>query len=455
MRTIFIPLYQGYTARNFFYTDVFKTLKNREDLRLVIFTSKLKADYYRKKFGSNKVIIEELEYFKESGFRKFFTNLCYYSIPTRSGYIQIRRFFANKKKVIKLIYRLLVNRVLARIKLYRMLLRWFDQTFLTLNIFEKYFEKYQPDLVYLPHFINLMDMELSKEAKKRGVPRIGLVNSWDNVSSRGICRALPDKIIAHNHYVRDQLKKYHDFPKKNVFMSGIPQFDIYFKGGLTPREEFLKKAKIPITKRYILFCPIGKRFSKTEWQVVMMIDQTIKEGQLPKDLHILIRNNPVLNMYLGDLKENENITIEYPGKKFEGGGMNDWEFTEEDIQHLADSICYSELYVGCASTMVMDSVAYNKPLICINFDGNEKLSFYEGINWTFTSTHYKTIIETGAVTLANNKQGLIEWINKYLQNPKLLDTERKQMLVDHCFKIDGLAGQRVGEFILKYLDEKK
>jgi len=54
MKTIFVALFQGYTARNFFYTDVFKTLKQRDDLRLVIFCLPLKADYYRQKFGSEE-----------------------------------------------------------------------------------------------------------------------------------------------------------------------------------------------------------------------------------------------------------------------------------------------------------------------------------------------------------------------------------------------------------------
>jgi hypothetical protein len=300
-----------------------------------------------------------------------------------------------------------------------------------------------------------MDMELSKEAKKRGLFRVGLVNSWDNVSSRGLCLGLPDKIIAHNNYVKEHLRQYHDFKEENIYVSGVPQFDLYFKGEFSSRPKFLKQARIPQNKRFILFCPAGERFFKTEWQTVKIIEEAIKQGQLPRDLHILVRNNPVIDIYLGELKESENITIEYPGKKFSGGKMNDWEFEQDDIQHLADSLYHAAIYVGCASTMVIDISSFNRPLIGVNFDGWEKLGFYEGIKWTFTTTHFKTIVETGGITLVHNPPELINWLNKYLEDPRLNYQNRQKIIFEQNGETDGLAGERIGHYILKCLDQSK
>lgn len=451
MKTIFIPLYKGYTARNFFYTDIFKILKQRHDLRLVVFCLPLKADYYRKKFGSERVIIEAVESVEEQGLKKRFKNLCFYSSPLRSTYIQIRRFFITERNIFKFVYRLFLNQILSRIKLYRMFLRWIDYKFFTTDCFKEYFDMYQPNLVYVPHFINAMDIELSKQAKRRGVFRIGMVNSWDNVSTRGLCRNLPDRMIAHNNIVKEHLVKYHDYNERNIYVSGIPQFDIYFQEQITPREKFFEKIGINPKKRLILFCPAGKRLFRTEWQVVKIIDQAIKENTLPNDLHILVRNNPVWDMYMGDLQESENITIEYTGKKFKGGDMNDWEFMEEDIQHLTDTLFYSELYVGCASTMVIDISMFNKPLIGIGFNGWEDQSFYEGVKWGFTTTHFRTIVATGGITVVNNSNELISWIKKYQNNPEINQEGRQRIITEQYSEKDGKAGLRVANYILKQL----
>ena len=354
----------------------------------------------------------------------------------------------------KLVYRLFLNQIVSKIKLYRISLRWLDEKFFTTDCFKEYFIKYQPDLIYVPHFISPMDIELSKQAKKRGIFRVGMVNSWDNVSSRGLCRNLPDRMIGHNNIVKEHLVKYHDYNIKNIFVSGIPQFDIYFQEQRTPRKKFFERIGVEPNKKLVLFCPLGKRFSKTEYQVVKMLNQAIKDGRLQMNTHIFVRNNPVMNIYKSEEIEGlEHVTNEYPGKKFAGGGMNDWEFELDDIRHLADTLYHADVYVGCASTMVIDISSFNRPLIGINFDGNENLSFYQGVAWTFSSTHFKTIMETGGVSLANSETNLIELINKYLNNPELNKDNREKIIQEQYGAKDGKAGKRAGEYILKCLNE--
>src|SRR3989344_3168584 len=63
MKTIFIPIFVPSVARNILRTDVWKKLRQKQDLRVVLFVPSYKKDFYRKEVGAENVFFEALDNF--------------------------------------------------------------------------------------------------------------------------------------------------------------------------------------------------------------------------------------------------------------------------------------------------------------------------------------------------------------------------------------------------------
>jgi hypothetical protein len=61
--------------------------------------------------------------------------------------------------------------------------------------------------------------------------------------------------------------------------------------------------------------------------------------------------------------------------------------------------------------------------------------------------HYQPIVKSGGVKIVYSIDELIHSINSYLDNPGLDRDGRKRIIEEHCFKLDGKSGQRIGKFI--------
>jgi hypothetical protein len=48
---------------------------------------------------------------------------------------------------------------------------------------------------------------------------------------------------------------------------------------------------------------------------------------------------------------------------------------------------------------------------------------------------------------------LTDYINSYLRDPELDGIGRRKIREEQCWKLDGKSGERIANYILKYLDE--
>jgi hypothetical protein len=61
-------------------------------------------------------------------------------------------------------------------------------------------------------------------------------------------------------------------------------------------------------------------------------------------------------------------------------------------------------------------------------------------------------LETGAVSLAANQEELYHQINYYLEYPETKRKERRQLVENLCYKLDGYSADRLTREVLISLD---
>src|ERR1700682_3020018 len=94
--------------------------------------------------------------------------------------------------------------------------------------YARLFEQYPPELVVSGDPLRPGDANLIATARRRGIPTLGSVRSWDNVLKH--LRTRPDALTVLNAINAREAVEVDQFRAHQVTQVGAPQLDVYFSG---------------------------------------------------------------------------------------------------------------------------------------------------------------------------------------------------------------------------------
>lgn len=451
MKTIFLTVFQGVEARNILRTDIFNILKSEKNIRLVLFVnSKERKEYLLKDFNGDQIFYEVVDNYKTPSFNKVFTFLKFNLLNTSRMDIRRKNNLAENKNYFIYYIKLIFNRLFAR-SIIRKIVRFLDFYLVKDFNFKIYFEKYNPDLVILGHLFGDIEISLLREAKKRKVKSIGIINSWDKLVSRGIIRLLPDYLIVHNNIMKKEAISYADFDSHRIYVTGIPHYDIFFNNKPSAKEKFYKKIGADSDKKILLVCPTGQFYSDNDVDMINLLTKLQKEEKISKNLQILVRFPPNDFVDVSNLLNKELLLFDQPGVRFSSKRGVNWDMNYDDNQHLLDTLYYSSIIICPPSSLSVDAAVFDLPIINLKFPYKGKRFDRQNINLFYEADHYKKLIKTKGVKIVESTKELVEWINIYLKNPKIDSEKRQKIIEEQCQYIDGKSGQRMANIILDKL----
>lgn len=443
-KTIFITSFFGLIARNILATDILANLKKRPDLRIVIVAPKEKADTFIRDFASENVLIEGIDVKPRSRWEGFFFSLFLNALNTDAR--RITRYYEYKK--FNDYFRFFYHGTLARLsslKLFRKLIRWLDYKLMPKDKFKEVFNKYNPDLLFATDIFEPEDIDFMREARARGVFVLGMVRSWDNITTHGLNRMVPDRLIVNTPYIKGEAIFYDDVEPDKIDVVGIPHYDRYGKEERTSREDLFKKLGLDPAKKTIFFAPPAKLFIKND-PVNSVI---IKALEGIEGLQQIIRLYIVGKVDIGDTKPVPGkIAIDSPD--IWGGAMST-KLSAKD-SHLADLLYHSDIVIAFASSLAIDAVLFGKPVIFIGFDVNP-IPAWKSATRFYGFEHQRQLINTGGIKLAKSLDELVNYVKNYLENPNLDKEKRDKILRDRCWKIDGKSSERLTNVIIGALEQ--
>ena len=309
-------------------------------------------------------------------------------------------------------------------------------------------------MVFSTDIFGEVDILIAAETKRRGLPLIGMVRSWDNCNSKGILRVLPDEMIVNNNTLKEEAVTIHKMNAGEIFVGGMPQFDDFVRNNRTPKDDFFNSVGLDPSKKLVVFAPAGAILSDTDWQIGEILSQAIVDKKFIEPIQILIRNHPNHPADFSKLFGSNNFVIENPGRVF-NDNPKDTEITKNDSIHLADTLFYADMVIYIATTLGLDSLAFNKPQIIIDFDGKENKDYYNSVRRYHDEDHMRKMISCGGVKVVSSKEELIKSINEYLKNPYLDQEGRDKMVTQQLHKLDGQSGKRIGNFVVDIINKQK
>lgn len=455
MKTIFIVVDSGMAIRNILRTDVYKVLRACKNLRVVIFSPLLDHDF-RNEVGGENVFLEPLQKWKAGPIVKSLRSFRKDVWSEKHDVVRFREKRASRKGRLgrAIVYSLFlrdkgpdrVERALEKIE------RW--EARCTPLLAKQYFAKYKPDLVFYTTIYS-KDVCVEIAAKQHGVKACAFILSWDNPTTKGPFPVRPDRAIIWNNVMRDELMRFHGFPPEDLFVSGPPQFDIYTDPSpYATREEFFRKWGLDPKKKLITYTTGTPGMLPFEHEIVELLYGKIKGGAFKEPCQLMVRLHPkdVYDVY----KRFENLpdlVLQTAGRR---GKTNDsWNPTREDMYGLAETMTHSDVVVNIASTITIDAACFDTPVVNLAFDGFSTKPYEKSCKRYYNFNHYKRIVETGGITIANTIEETVQQIQRYLDNPALEAEGRARIREEQCYRLDGKSGERIGRYLIELLKAEK
>jgi len=454
-KTIFITIYDGDTDKNILRSGVFEKIKSSGHRIILFIRGKDRLEYYKKEFEKDNVFVELLP-FAFSFYEKLWYHLGWNTLPTQAVFLRRRGFYIKHRNPIRYFLEYAAG-ILGKLRLWRFFLR-FVYLIIPDNYAEEFFDKYKPDLLFAPNMFSPEDLRMLKQSKIWKVKTITTAKSWDVLITKAFTRVIADKILVFNEFNKEEAVNVGDYSPSKVLITGFPQFDVYNSPSIIlPREEFFRRVGGDPNKDMILIAAPGDWKTTHNREIVLEINRRIERGYFAKPLQILVRFHPKYRDSAEGLVL-KNIITERPGTHFSNEGefnidsgasnIYQWTFTNKDVVHLANSIYHSSVVVNTESTITLDGLACDKPVILVGYDGDVDLPYWESVRKLYDREHFARIVQTQAVPLAKSHDDLCNFINEFVKNPDHLLDKRINLKNKMLYKIDGRAAERVAGSVL-------
>ena len=444
MKTIFITSFHPLISRNILSTGLLKRLS--EEARVIILTSEQKATYFRERFANKNIFVEgiDVSLSRSDIFLRQVTLACSF---TRALYIKKRSQYYSDRRIGRFLANVLPASIVRTTRIAPWFIQTIDRLILRSKRFRSVFETYHPDLVFSTDIQNEFDVRLLSEARRRGVRSVGMVRSWDNLSSKGLLRIVPSQIVVHNDLIKAELARYNHVAPEKVTVVGIPHYDRYVNVSITDRAVFLRQFGLDPGRKTVLYAPIGDRYIRDNG-----LDAFVIETLSKIDVNILVRLPPTDVVSLPGEYKRDGIAVYQPGvsPKEEGkagGGAKDSEIAETDEQMLIDSLANADVVVTGQSTIVIDAAAFDRPIVIIRFD-EKKRAYWDSVRKYYDYEYYLPISSSNGVRFADSPNGLLSLVEQYLNDPDIDRSGRERIIREQAFVLDGRATERLSRAVL-------
>lgn len=458
VKTIVIPIYNGLRARNFFRSDTYPELLRDVAIRLVVAIPSAKLDYYQKEFPESGVIFEPLDITSESRFGRILNKFAFNLLHTKTVRWKQKVLYHRHRTLVRFVMWRTLNYVFGPLPMTRFIIQLLDRLVALDQNVCALLEKYNPSLVIAPDNAFPVDRIFLRAAQHKNIYTLGMVRSWDNLTSKGILQVLPDRMIVYTTIMKKEAMRLAGMRSEDIVVTGPPQFDAHFRDPAISRDEFLRELGIPSDRKVILCAPFFNDYMKSPALLINGLTAAIDSGKLPRTVHILVRYRAGnAEIAEGLLNPSAHLTITHPSSRhFSAKNIqsptDDFEYSKEDVALLMNSLQYSDVVINTVSTLTIDAAAVDKPVISVRFDADPECpAEYSATVLPKGHDHYELLEQCGGVAITRNFDELVDALKKYLENPAL-DREGRRRIVKEQIEIaDGQAGKRVADEIKKIL----
>jgi len=271
-------------------------------------------------------------------------------------------------------------------------------------------------------------------AQQLKIPASTFIFSWDNLASKGRMLGVFDYFLVWSQLMKDELLYFYpNVRKENVKVVGTPQFEPYVMPKYkSSAEDFFTKFRLDINKKTICYSCADVSIGQNDPVVISAIANAIRNNAIEPKAQLIVRTSPAEDDGRFKSVKDEFPELIWNVPKWILSRENHAETwsqrvpSEEDVTDLRSLLEYVDLNINMCSTMSLDFMLFDKPVINTVF-GNSENGLYNDQRF-LNYGHFKKVVDSQSVTIAKNALELIEQINTTLNHPEERTMQRKAMI---------------------------
>lgn len=457
MKTVLIVVTQGLVCRNFMRGGVLDRLLRREDIHLVILFPPGIPDDLRKEFSHPRVTLDEIPllthgYIRGRFFAPFSRNLLF-SRTRRS----LMKYGSGKMKRYSLLgyyAACLFYWPLSKIPWLKTATEWVEARLYPDREVAFLFERYHPDAVVALSLLSKEDVAVIKNAKRLGIPTLGMPKGWDTLDKFHF-EVKPDLFAVQNPCMVRFALDYHGYRQEQVRVVGFPLFDLYQdQRHVWSRERTCADMGLDPSRPYFIYGSEGI-WSRDELPVVERMVRWIQDDAFGR-CSLVIRPyfGFVKNHQFAHLRDVPNIVIDdkHRIRKFFKDG---WDPPMEEIVRFINLLRHSAGVICVRSTLSLDAAVLDRPVINVGYHAYIDSRGKDLTETFYNVEFYQDVLKTGGVDFVRDEEGLLRAMEDALRHPERKTSERRRLVEQLCYKVDGHAADRLAAAILECAHQRK
>ncbi len=320
----------------------------------------------------------------------------------------------------------------------------------------------KPDLVVATYPVTSFEVAALLEAQKIGISTVGHLLSWDNITCKGRFPAVPQHFISWGPIMTAELKEHYGIEDDHIYECGVPHFDAHKQlVDRAQQQSTLLDLGLDPAKPFLFFGMSAPIFAPHEIDVVEWLAKRIVENRFGFEMQLVIRPHPQNvsgNMadttWLPRLQAVVGPRIGLNLPLLSEGGL-DWDMQQDDLKILVNLLAGCSVSLNSGSTLSIDALAHDKPVIVTLFDADQKLPWWKSARRIREYPHYKKLLALGGVSAVSSFAELETEILAYIADPAKRSSRRLETIAAECHAIDGRSSKRVAEALRDIAARKK
>jgi FkbM family methyltransferase len=263
---------------------------------------------------------------------------------------------------------------------------------------DKAIEKLRPDLLMVTPLVNFSsrEVDLVKAARRKGVPTMLAVASWDNLTNKGIIKIKPHYVAVWNQHMAREANKIHGIAKSKISIVGASAFDYWFDRQPTrSRASFCEQLGFDPDKPIIVYlCSTASIARSNEDEVIEAWTAAVRgaEDDRVRTANLLIRPHPLeLSVWSKILPDaTAEMTFRFTATVWPIRPTTP--VTEQGRADFFDTLYYADAVVGLNTSAMIEAAILRKPVL--TFIDHPHSRGQVG------NLHFKYLSESGSVQLA-------------------------------------------------------
>jgi hypothetical protein len=277
--------------------------------------------------------------------------------------------------------------------------------------------------------LNSIDYGIVAEARLRNIPILTLAGSWDNFTTKGFFPFKAERIVVWNAKMKRELEEIFGVAGPHVEIAGYPRktaLELLSRG--IDAAAYLASLGHGEYRRFVLYsasyseltmCP-GDEYP-LEYQVIAQVAARLEE-KLPSDMCIILRMHPFSEPEGTEIFKSLRRSFTFiPGRRDK---YVERVMTTDDEAALARQIALSECVVSLASTITIDALSLDRPVINTCFDPRPDVSYRYSNRRIFAFNHFRDIARLVSLPLAQTPEETVDYVLSAIEG-------RLEHVVDH------------------------